>query len=636
MNHVTARIKKEIENLLQNEVAVSAADIQLNMPADRQWGDLATNLAFVLAKKTKEKPIAVAQKLAAALAGKLTEFSDIKLAGGGFLNFFFKRDALFNELLRTGSAQQTAPGQKVIVEHTSINPNKSAHIGHLRNSCLGDTLARAYRFLGHEVEVQNYIDDTGIQIADVVWGLLHHQQKSLADIQRIPDLAGYLWRLYTEVSKLLAEDPQRAEARNRTHKKIEEKIDLEYEVSSYISQQVLLDHIRVMEFLGIRYDLLARESDIIALDFFTIAAAELKQKGIMFLSTDPAKRGCWVIHHDKENLEKIIVRSNGTITYVGKDIAYNMWKLGLLEKDFYYRPFFTYADGQSIFITASQPQPAPDRRFGNGGKALNVIDVRQAYLQSLIAQILESIGGRTQREFVHFSYEMVALTPRCAKELGFALSPEEEQKPYIEVSGRKGMAIKADDLLAQLVEKSLQEVRLRNPQLDEGSARAIARRIAVGALRYFMIKYNLNSVIAFDFKEALSFEGDTGPYLQYTLVRLNSILNKLEGGPPPSSASPLTLEILPEKEKTLYWEIVLQLSLLEHQVEHALERLEPAALASFAYSLCQKFNHYYHLFPVIAEKNERIKRLRLELIILFKRKLGHLLDIMGIPIPEKM
>jgi len=275
--------------------------------------------------------------------------------------------------------------------------------------------------------------------------------------------------------------------------------------------------------------------------------------------------------------------------------------------------------------------------FGRAGRGYNVIDVRQSYLQNLIAQVLAQLGHPEQsRNFIHFSYEMVAMTPACVREMGLQLAPEEEAKSYIEVSGRKGRAVKADDLIDQLIAKSKHELESRNSGLSAAEAEPIARAIAVAALRYFMVKFNLNTVIAFDFKEALNFEGDSGPYLQYTMVRLNSILKKAAGADLVAEKKPGRLMRLDAAEKELYWEIILNLALLETQVEYALANHELSSLAAYAYNLCQKFNHYYHLFPVLAEKDLAIKNLRLTLILLFKDKVEKLLHIIGITIPERM
>jgi len=270
MKTLQEKLGREIIALLKDAYELSGVEPSFSIPAERKFGDLSTTLAFALAKKTGNKPFMLAGDIAARLQGKLAAVEEVRVAGGGFLNFFLRRDDFFLAQRRGLTEAWTPPArmEKVIVEHTSINPNKSAHIGHLRNSCLGDSLARCCRFLGYEVEVQNYIDDTGIQVADVVWGLLHHRSMDLDAIRRIPDLAAYLWELYAEVNRLFAADEALAAQRREVHRRIEEKAEPEYATCLYVAEQVLLDHVRTMERLGIRYDLLARESDVIALDFF--------------------------------------------------------------------------------------------------------------------------------------------------------------------------------------------------------------------------------------------------------------------------------------------------------------------------------------------------------------------------------
>jgi len=640
MKFIQEKFRERLYQAIRDDFALERGDIIFTLPPDRRLGDLSTTLPFILAKKAHLNPTSVGERILARIAGQWPECSRVELARGGFLNFFIDRRFLLSHLIAVSApaAAPPSPSGKAIVEHTSINPNKAAHIGHLRNACLGDMLARALSFLGQTVEVQNYIDDTGIQMADVVWGLLHHRRLDLAAIREMPHVAATLWDLYAEVNTLFAGDPALEEARTRVHQRIEAKQEPEYSVSRFLSLAVLRDHLDLMAELDIRYDLLVRESDIIELDFFKQAEALLKERGILYPSADPEKSGCWVIRYRREDIEKIIVRSNGTITYVGKDIAYQLWKFDLLGRDFRYTPFYTYGEGKTIFLSETTTGETLPGRFGRAERVFNVIDVRQSYLQNLIGQVLADLGHSLQsRSYVHFAYEMVALTPRCVRELGLRVTPEEETKVYLEVSGRKGRAVKADDLLAMLIDKSRQEVAARHPELEAEALAAIARAIAVGALRYFMIKFNLNSVIAFDFHDALNFEGDTGPYLQYTLVRLNSILRKLGSdlGPLPAPAD-LDPSALEATELENFWDILLNLSGLELQVELAVSGSDPAALASTAYSLCQKFNHYYHRYPVIAEKNAARQNLRLALIRIFKERMGILLHIMGIPIPERM
>lgn len=636
MKFIQETLREQLLQLLGDDFDLNPQDIQFSIPPDRKFGDLSTTLPFVLAKRLKQKPFIIGKQVLEKLEDRFDFFSEIKLEGGGFINFFFKPDFLLRYLVENRGRKIDQSGHKVVVEHTSINPNKAAHIGHLRNSCLGDTLARSIRFLGHEVEVQNYIDDTGIQMADVVWGLLHFKKKDINQARLIDNPAGYLWDLYSEVNQMFQADERLLSQRREVHRKIEEREDPEYEMGNYISREVLKDHIRVMAEIGINYDLLVRERDIIELDFFAEAADILKRKGIMYLSEDPEKQGCWVIKYDRESIEKVIIRSNGTVTYIGKDIAYTFWKVGLFRNDFYYQPFYSYDDSRIIFITDFE-SGEQGRDFGNAATVFNVIDTRQAYLQNIISQVLTSVGSEKDAgKFVHFSYEMVALTPRCVREMGLRLSKEEESKSYVEVSGRKGIAVKADELIEKLKEKSLEEVRLRDPRIDPDQAEKIAGDIAVGALRYFMIKFSSNSVIAFDFKEALAFEGDTGPYLQYSLVRINSILRKMGDQAIDINPGELDLSVLDQKEYDITYDLLLLLSLTELQVEFAIDNREISVIANHTFTVCQKFNHYYHLFPVIAETDHRKKCLRQAVILLVKNRLEKLLGIMGIPIPEKM
>lgn len=640
MKYLQESLKEKLCQWLHQDFLLNPEDIQFSIPPNRKFGDLSAPIPFILAKRLKEKPFVIGQRVLNVIKDKLDIFSDVQVAGGGHLNFYFKQNFLLDYLTR--EINRTSPDQemKVVVEHTSINPNKAAHIGHLRNACLGDTLARSLRFLGYHVEIHNYQDDTGIQVADVVWGLMVYKKMNLETIKTIPSLSAYLWTLYPEVSKHFAEDEQAASERNEIHHQIEKKISPAYDINNYIAETVLKDIIRVMDRLGIRYDLLVRESDIIALDFFKEAQQLMENKGVMYPSQDPEKQGCHVVKYEKENIEKIITRSNGTVTYIGKDIAYTLWKVGLFNRDFYYRPLYTYADNQkTIFISDCQPN-SQTFNYGGGDRVYNVIDVRQSYLQNIIAQLLDPLSPPNhKKEFIHFSYEMVALTPQCVLDLGFKLDEEDRSKSYVEVSGRKGIAVKAEDLIDKLEEKSLGEVKQRHPGLDKDKSREIARQIAIGALRYFMIKFTANSVIAFDFKDALAFEGDTGPYLQYTLVRINSILRKLqEEDTPIDLAAPglLNTTLLDPKEYDIVYEILIQLSLLENQVENALAIQDLSGIPSYTYALCQQFNHFYHLFPIKAEKKLALKKIRLQVVLLVKSTLEKLLNIMGMPIPERM
>ncbi len=632
-------IQKELRDILFNELKtdyeIESDDIQFSIPPQRKFGDISSTIPFVLAKRAGEKPFLIGKKLIEKLSGKIPFISKVRIEGGGFLNFTLERKYLLDHLLSKRGLEPEKKGIKVIVEHTSINPNKSAHIGHIRNSSLGDTLAKSLKFLGFEVEIQNYLDDTGIQVADVVWGLMELDGKSGDEIKAIDNLPVFLWKRYPFYSQQLSENDKKSHARNLVHKRIEEKKDPYYSISSYIAEVVVKDHIDLMERLNIRYDSLVRESDIIELHLFEEASGILKKKKIMYPSDDPDKDNCWVIKYRRENLEKIVIRSNGTATYIAKDIAYALWKVGLLEKNFYFKDFYKYEDGQIIHMSDFKKNGS-QMDYGNGDRVFTVIDVRQSYLQKIISEeVISPLSEKgKEKEYIHFSYEMVALTPGCVEDLGFDLSDEEKKRSYVEVSGRKGIAVSGEELIDKLIEKSKGEIVKRNPDLNKNSIDLIAEDIAVGALRYYMIKFNSNSVISFDFDDALSFEGDTGPYMQYTIARINSIFRKIDGavisGNTPDPA------VLGDKESELFFDILLHISLIEVQLDHAVEKREISSIASHSYQLCQKMNHYYHQYPVISETDPNLKGLRIILLGLFRENVSTLFGIMGIPVPERM
>ncbi|MGH9656357.1 MAG: arginine--tRNA ligase, partial [Bryobacteraceae bacterium] len=516
--------------------------VALEQPKQSAFGEFAIPVAFQLARQLRQPPRQIAQSLAAAI-GAIPGISAFEIAGNGYINVRLDRAAYAASLLHPPPPEAREPVEKIIVEHTNINPNKAAHIGHLRNAVLGDTFVRMLRARGRFVEVQNYIDNTGVQVADVVAAFHHLENKKPAEIQtsiRNPDVRfDFLcWDLYAAISAHYQRQPEALAWRAEALHAIEAGSGELAEIGHLVADAIVHAHLRTMYRLGIEYDVLPRESEILHLKFWASAFELLKQHNAIYLETEGKNSGCWVMPgrafrenasptDDSEADSKVIVRSNGTVTYVGKDIAYQLWKFGLLGKDFYYRPWSEYAGGHRIWVTTDRPAEERAPAFGRGSKVFNVIDSRQAYLQDVVAAGLRALGFTEQAESsVHFSYEMVALSPRTCAELGIELSQQDRQRPYIEVSGRKGLGVKADDLIDKLIETALAEVEDRHPEADARERHRIAAQIAVGALRYFMLKFTRNSVIAFDFQEALSFEGETGPYVQYAAVRAGNILRK--------------------------------------------------------------------------------------------------------------
>ncbi len=639
------RLRRLVYERLKGAYALEPADLDFNYPPQAKMGDLALTFPFQLGKKIKANPRQIAQDVLTRL-GTMPGVERMEVAGAGFINFFLEKPAFCGSALAASHTKTPHPDEaKIIVEHTNINPNKAAHIGHLRNACLGDTLVRCLRHKGETVEAQNYIDDTGVQVVDVVFGLLELEKKTLADVEAIPGKFDfYCWDLYARTSRYLAENPAAQARKAEILKAVEHGRDPEAALARHVSHRILRAHLATMDRISATYDVLPCESSILGMKFWDRAYGLLKEKGAIYLVAEGPNAGCWVMKlEDEADKEKIIVRSDGTVTYVGKDIAYQLWKFGLLERDFYYEPFLV-ENGKTVWISTAAPN-ANGQSFGGASKVYNVIDTRQSYLQKVVVQGLRALHYDAQADkSIHFSYEMVALSPRSLKELGLEAAPGDEGKSVVEMSGRKGLGVKADDLLDRLVAKALAEVDTRNPDLSAAQKTGIASAIARGALRYFMLKYGRNSLIIFDFDDALSFEGETGPYLQYTAVRLASIFRKLEerGG---GSAAGLDgewgsgawpLSGLAGDEIIDMWDVVTYAAKFEEEVLISIETLEFSHLAKYAFLLSQKLNGYYHKYPVLAEENEETKSVRLRTIALGRRTLSRALGLMGVPIPEKM
>lgn len=658
---IQGRIRKRYLEKVRDLFNLEASDPVFDFPPRSELGDLSIAACFELAKKLRQPP----RKIADQLAGQLLPIEGIdrvSVAGAGYLNFHFDRAALASALFRIRSFP-APPGPlqpgKVLVEHTSINPNKAAHIGHLRNAVLGDAFARMLRFRGHKVEIQNYIDNTGVQVADVVVGFCQLERKSVGDVWKLIEnkevrFDYYCWDLYARVSSFYAESGDK-EIRANTLKAIEEGEGEAAEMARLISTAIVKLHLRTMQRINVRYDLLVEESEILRLDFWKSAFERMKQIGAIRFETAGKNAGCWVMDlggAESEKAEeepvaedvKIIVRSNGTVTYVGKDIAYHMWKFGLLGKDFSYAPFYRYADGQTVWHTGKVPESgAPE--FGHASEAYAVIDTRQAYLQNIVAGAFRALGFHAQAEHLHhFAYEVVGLSPACAQEMGYELRPEDLERSYVEVSGRKGLGLKADDLIDMLVEKASEEVRSREMTSGPAEQAAYGRMIAVSALRYFLLKFSRQVIITFDFEEALAFEGETGPYLQYTIVRARNIFRKYagdhQGFKPESLAETVSAPELTRHfegdDGTAFWELAVLAAHLEMVAEQAISTTEPAVVAKYAFRLAQAFNNFYHRFHILREEDPGRQTFLLFLVQVVERTLTLALDLMGIDVPERM
>ncbi len=626
----------------------------VEVPPDRALGDLAITIAFQLARVLRKAPRVIAQEMAGGL-GQLPGVARTVAAPNGYLNLYLDRPSFLLARLRLEVASPAVAPDKTIVEHTAINPNKAAHIGHLRNAVLGDTLARVLRFRGVPVEVQNYIDDLGVQVADIVVGFKTLEGRSLDEIRKLAGTTRfdyYCWDLYAKVTQWYEEDAERLKIRAAALHDLEHGDNEIAAAAEVVVDRIVHTHLTTMSRLDIGYDLLTYEGDILRLQFWARAFEILKASGAVFLQTEGRLAGCWVMRIDEpggpesdeeaENREKVIVRSNGVVTYVGKDIANQLWKFGLLGRDFNYRRLDQGPNGPVLWATTTEAGDPGAPPFGRARRTYNVIDSRQMYLQALLTKALRALGHPEQADnSIHFSYEMVGLSHATARELGYPSESSEASKPFVEVSGRKGLGVKIDDLLDLLTNKAANEVASRNPEFTQEDCRRAGLQIAVGAIRYFMLKYSRGKLIVFDIAEALSFEGESGPYLQYAVVRANNIFSKLkerEGLTESAILQTLGTRRVDELagDGNALWGLIFEAARLDDVVEQVVRSLEFSVLAKFTFGLAQLFNAFYHRFPILNEEDVDRKHWRAAGVAYVRDQMTRALNLMGIEVPARM
>ena len=664
---IQQKIREKFVRAVEQVFGLTVSEPALGFPPSVEMGEISITACFELAKQLRQAPRKIAEQLAPRLL-PLPGVERVSIAGAGYLNFHLDRAQIASALfkLRASPPAPRSDGHtKILVEHTSINPNKAAHIGHLRNAVLGDAFVRLLRYRGHTVEVQNYIDNTGVQVADVVVGFVHLEKKSVDDLrnQVEPDARGLragrfdyvCWDLYARVFQHYEQDKSAIALRSEALKAIEEGRGDLAAMAEVISTAIVRLHLETMRRVNVQYDLLVQESEILKLDFWKAAFELMKQKGAVRFEESGKNRGCWVMSLGESGNEgtdgqaeaedvKVIVRSNGTVTYVGKDIAYHLWKFGLLGKDFSYRKFFSYPDGHEVWRTAVEgAADAPN--FGHATRAYAVIDARQSYVQNVVHAAFLALGYPDQATNLHhFAYEVVNLSLKAAEDMQLDITAEDRQRNYVEVSGRKGLGVKADQLIDLLVDRATEEVKARELTPDAEEQSAYAGMIAVGALRYFLLKFSRRNIIAFDFKEALAFEGETGPYLQYTVVRARNIFRKFGESHADFNfaqldelnSPELLQKFLAEPEGRNFWELILLAAQLEMMVEQAIAAEEPAVFAKYAFRMAQAFNNFYHHHHILNEPDVGRQNFLLYLVFLLERTLRLALDLLGIEVPERM
>ncbi|MGC9198674.1 MAG: arginine--tRNA ligase [Acidobacteriaceae bacterium] len=676
-----SQLQTSLEALLKKRYGIVLTNLAMELPPRIELGEIALPLAFELAKRLKKAPRMIAQELEAEL-GAIPGIASVEIAGAGYLNLKLDRPLVVKHMAADEHAMVGGSGFR-LVEHTSINPNKAAHVGHLRNAILGDSFARMLRRdeykPGWETGVQNYIDNTGVQVADIVVAVTQLRGMSLADVRAWIEslhnsgtrLDYACWDLYAEVSQWYQADAPRVAERRQlrldTLHAIEAGENELAEIADLIATGVLRRHLETMERLGIEYDFLPRESEILHLHFWETARALMVERGVLYLETEGKNKGCWVMRRaisanagvelsadGPDEDAKILIRSNGTVTYVGKDIAYHLWKFGLLGKDFGYARFRDYPThtcwistmhqaGTGSELTAAS-DAYPVRGYGHADAIYNVIDSRQDDPQTQVKESLRALGYAAESEaFTHLNYAFVGLTARTALDLGYILSDEEKARNFIEVSGRKGFGVKADDLIDRMIAAARAEVDARHPELEEAERVEIAQTIGVGALRYFLLRFTRNTVIAFDYQDALAFDGETGPYAQYAAVRAANIFRKAGVAEKDALEAMTNLDpdrdlapLLEGEEGTDIWELWLTASRLSLVLEQAIAAAEPAILARYAFVLAQQFNNFYHRHHILTENNPTRKTFLLSTVAVARRELVRVLGWLGIGVPDAM
>lgn len=622
------RLFAEAESLLRS-TGIQEPSVQVNK--DPSFGEVSSTAAFQLARMLGISPKRIAEEIASRIDVSGSELISSVEAVNGYVNFRanwvgYSRTIL-EEILAGGGrygSSGVGAGKRIIIEHTSVNPNKALHVGHARNVCLGDTLARLYRFLGYDVLILNYIDDSGTQMADVVLGIMElgynlEPPPGMSFDEYCGDV------IYVEAVKRAESDPTLAERRRRIMKEIESRSGRAFELNRMIVSRVLSDQLRTCWRLGARYDVLNMESGILTYGLWDEVFERLKAAGVVYHADSGPKAGCWLLDLSGHPLlskegDEVLIKSDGTTTYIARDIAYAAWKLGVTSKDFSYEVFGENPDGSRIYVTSE----GGDVRIPVSGaaKVINVIDVRQRRPQEIVKYALSHLGLDSEK-YVHYGYEVVALSRRDAERLGY--SPEPGQR-IIHMSGRRGMYIKVNQLLDLLRERAAMEVRERHPDWSGERVFETGERIAVAALRYALVKQDTDKMIVVDTDEIMRLEGDTGPYLQYTYARALRILEKADSGLsaiPPAEPS--------EPEKNLLRRMAYLPILLDEF--HSSMLIKP--ITDYAYNLASDFNVFYERMPVLrAEGGERA--FRLAIVKAFVTVFSIVLDLLGIPRLEVM
>ena len=630
---------RELVSFALTSAGYPVIDFGISEPLQQEFGDLSCNVAFLLSKHLKKPPSKIATELAEAIRPRIqgSYILSVDSVGGHInlkANYALLSPAIISNVLsnpKNYGYPNIGQGKHIVIEHTSVNPNKALHVGHMRNVIIGDTLYRIMRATNHRTTVLNYVDDSGVQIADIIVGFkfagfpLEPPTKN----QKFDHYCGD--EVYVKINEIYERDPQVAEKRKLVLKEIEEGKSEIAHFAMDITLRVLREQLKTCWRMKVRYDLLNFETHIVGSKLWSKTFELLKTNGIAKYEAEGKNKGCWVIGGEEGEEDKVLVRSDGTATYIAKDIPYAAWKLGLVKDPFYYSKYIEQWDGLWLYATdlvAGISKSFPDGTFNGGERVITIIDSRQSRLQRIISQVLSKIGVGGGNKYVHLSYEAVTLSSDTAKEFGIDIG----DRQFMHMSGRKGIYINADYVLDALHAKAYEEVRNRNPDFSDQQLNKIAEEISISAIRYNMIKQDFDKIITFDIKESLSLEGDTGPYLQYAYARSQRILEKSQEGIIVGRTNSAFDRLTHQSEIALIKEIAK----LDLVIENATKSLSLKSLARYAYDLAMTFNLFYEKVPVLREQVNEVRMARLGLVKAFGIALKNTLELLGITALDRM
>jgi len=619
-------IKNNLKKILDD---LSISDVNFSVEVAKPgFGDVSSNIAFLLAKELKKNPKEITQMLFEKYSQcSSTLVLKTEAHPSGYLNFFadwtkLSKLILSESYLDTFGDVDIGNNSNIIVEHTSVNPNKALHIGHIRNIVVGDTVSRILTKANYHVHVLNYIDDSGLQVADIIVGFKHFKfDEEPPNGKKFDHYCGD--DVYVKTTQKYELDSSLEEIRKNTLKELEDGNSETAAFGDMITRKVLAGQLETCWNLNVSYDCLNFESQIIRSGLWSKIFEKLKEMGLIEFENEGKNAKCWVIRGDNNEDDKVIVRSNGTATYIAKDIPYAAWKLGLLDDPFYYQKYdANQPNSKTLWQTSLNNDAATPQNF-TAQKVITVIDSRQERLQKIITTLMEKFNS-IPNSYVHLGYESVTLSSDTAKTLGLETDGKQAQ-----MSGRKGVYVSADSVCELLKQKITEETKKRHPEMEDSEIEKIAQSVSIGTLRYEMIKQDLDKIITFDLAKSLSLEGDTAPYIQYAYARASRILEK-------SGIKPTTdvdFSLLEEKSEL---NLLKTIGLFNLQVRDAANNFAPKVIARYCHDLAVAFNSFYEHVKVLDSDNDELKSSRICLVNSFNITLEKALNLLGISAPNRM